>query len=130
MAKVNTTVSIEQSLKKEAQDNKIPLGKTLEEALKVKLDKDRLIDDKKEELKILRRKARVLEKEIKELEDKRKVMKEKYGDRAEREQTAEDKLIEIDKKQGFIDDENIRAVSRISGLTVYEVEEIWKRLNK
>lgn len=129
MARVPTTLLVEESLKEEAKINKINMGKTLEEALKAKLNKDDLIDEKKIELKDTRRKVRQIERELKVLEERKTTMKSKYGNKKERIEKAETKLEEIFDRQGYIDDENIRAVSTISGLTVIEVEEIWKQKN-
>lgn len=129
MVKVTTSIQIEESLRNEAKNNNIRLGETLEEALKIKLNKDKVIEEKKLELKIMRRKVRHLEKELKELEVKREKMTRKYGNKEKRREKAVQKLKKINDRQGFIDDGNIRAVSRISGLTAYEVEEIWKQNN-
>ena len=100
MTRIVTSIKIEESLRDEAKKNNIKLGDTLEEALKVKLNKDQLLDDKRLELKNARRTVRNLEKEVKDLESKQLEVKEKYGNIKEREEKAERKLEKIYDRQG------------------------------
>lgn len=82
--KIQTSVLIEENLHKQAKLLNIPLGKTLEEALKQTMEKDNVIEDLKRQRAEHMRKAREIKGEIEELEARQLEEKENLGDIEER----------------------------------------------
>lgn len=127
MAKAHTTVLVDQKLKEEAKKMGIPLGKTLEDALKEQINKDKLIDDLKAERTEKLREARELKFKIEKLEKRKREEIETLGKESERMEKALEQLKGIFDRIGDVGDEQIRWVAGQKHVPYLELHENFKQ---
>jgi post-segregation antitoxin (ccd killing protein) len=130
MGQKMTSCLVDEEILEEAKALKIPIGKTLEDALKEKLGNNSLVEDKKRERKRLLSDALKLKREIDELESRQKAKIDSMGEEEERYEKALRRLEEINDKYGGLTPENFRGVATVFEISPIKLEDIWKLKNR
>jgi vacuolar-type H+-ATPase subunit I/STV1 len=130
MGQKMTSCLVDEEILEEAKALKIPIGKTLEDALKEKLGNNSLVEDKKKERKRLLSDALKLKREIDELESRQKAKIDSMGEEEERYEKALSRLEEINDKYSGLTPENFRGVATVFEISPIKLEDIWKLKNR
>ena len=116
-----TSILIDDKLRAEAKALNIPLGKTLEDALMLKLNKNARLEQLKKNRKKLMAEARELKKEIKELEEtieKENSSPEKLSSKLE----DAFKICEnVKLNEGILKQDRIRTIAQVQGVPAGEL---------
>jgi len=118
-----TSIKVDSKLHTEAKKLGIPLGKTLEDALKEKLNKDWLIEDLKGQYTEKKREARELKAKIDRLEKRKKEEIEQLGEESERMSKALEQIMGIHDRIGEVTDEQLRFVANQKHVSYIELTE-------
>lgn len=118
-----TSLNIPDDLHEKIKTEKIEIRKTCIDALKKKVNKTEIIEAKKEELKEINKKAKNLRQEIKDLETAKKQENVKYGDKEQRINKGLEVLRRIENKNGVVMEEDFKTASRISKVSIEDLEE-------
>lgn len=114
---------VDEDLLEEAKARKIPIGKTLEDALKNRLDKDLVIEDLKEQRKKYLKRSKDLKKEIDRLESERAKTNKSLGTKDVRMEKALKVAQTVVDNEGSISNERLSFIAEKNNVKCSELRE-------
>lgn len=119
--KKTTSILIDSELHEQAKLLNIPLGRTLEEALIARMNKNELIDELKDKLREKRKEVREIKTQIEEIEERQREEIETRGNLDERFEKAISICHRIDKNEIGISNDRIAEVAKIQNVPALEL---------
>lgn len=120
-----TTIKIDEDLHKEAKFLNIPLGKTLENALRVQLNKKEILDELEHKKQFHLNKAKEYRKQIEEIEERQRKEREFRGTEEEIMENAVSIAVKVFDNEGGIDDKRLGDIANVQGVSFSELKELF-----